>query len=120
MIYNKYINIRLLTKLVYTFVAAFVLFLSGCSRKKTLFELLPSTKTNIHFNNKVIEDDKYNVLEYMNIYTGAGPVCFASPVLPQYAVRSGWRHQTIPQICGCPYCTADQWLSSMRPRDQRV
>ena len=72
MIYNKYINIRLLTKLVYTFVAAFVLFLSGCSRKKTLFELLPSTKTNIHFNNKVIEDDKYNVLEYMNIYTGAG------------------------------------------------
>jgi hypothetical protein len=72
MIYNKYINIRLLTKLVYTFVAAFVLFLSSCSRKKTLFELLPSTKTNIHFNNKVIEDDKYNVLEYMNIYTGAG------------------------------------------------
>jgi enediyne biosynthesis protein E4 len=45
---------------------------TSCNPKKTLFELLPSSKTNIHFENKVIEDDKYNVLEYMNIYTGAG------------------------------------------------
>jgi hypothetical protein len=49
-----------------------VLLFISCNQKKTLFRLLPSKQTGIHFNNKVIEDDKYNVLEYMNIYTGAG------------------------------------------------
>ncbi|WP_018616871.1 VCBS repeat-containing protein [Segetibacter koreensis] len=34
--------------------------------------MLPSSQTGIHFNNKVEENDKYNVFEYMNIYTGAG------------------------------------------------
>lgn len=37
-----------------------------------MFQLLPSSKTGIHFNNRVEENEKYNVLEYMNIYTGAG------------------------------------------------
>lgn len=46
-------------------------FLTGC-KHKTLFELLPSSSTHIHFNNKVEENDQYNVLDYMNIYTGAG------------------------------------------------
>lgn len=49
-----------------------VFLLSSCNQKKTLFQLLPSSHTNIHFNNKVAENDKYNVLEYMNLYTGAG------------------------------------------------
>ncbi|MEJ7685127.1 MAG: VCBS repeat-containing protein [Segetibacter sp.] len=44
----------------------------SCNQKKTLFQLLPSSKTGIRFNNKVEENEKYNVLEYMNIYTGAG------------------------------------------------
>jgi enediyne biosynthesis protein E4 len=47
-------------------------FLISCSNKKTLFESLPSSKTGIAFVNKVEENDKYNVLDYMNIYTGAG------------------------------------------------
>ena len=46
--------------------------LISCKQKITLFQSLPSSQTGIHFNNKVVEDDKYNVLEYMNIYTGAG------------------------------------------------
>jgi enediyne biosynthesis protein E4 len=46
--------------------------LVSCSHKKTLFESLPSSQTGIDFINKVEEDDKYNVLDYMNIYTGAG------------------------------------------------
>ncbi len=49
-----------------------VLLLSSCNQKKTLFQLVPSSHTAIHFNNKVEENEKYNVLEYMNIYTGAG------------------------------------------------
>ncbi|HKO79274.1 MAG TPA: VCBS repeat-containing protein [Chitinophagaceae bacterium] len=47
-------------------------FFCSCKQKTTLFQSLPSSQTGIHFNNKVVEDDKYNVLEYMNIYTGAG------------------------------------------------
>ena len=46
--------------------------LASCSHKKTLFESLPSSQTGIEFINKVEENDKYNVLDYMNIYTGAG------------------------------------------------
>ena len=44
----------------------------SCTNKKTLFELLPSSQTGIDFINKVEENDSINVLEYMNIYTGAG------------------------------------------------
>src|SRR6185295_18747566 len=33
---------------------------------------LPSSQTGIEFINAVQENDKYNVLDYMNIYTGAG------------------------------------------------
>jgi hypothetical protein len=44
----------------------------SCTNKKTLFELLPSSQTEIDFINKVEENDTVNVLEYMNIYTGAG------------------------------------------------
>jgi enediyne biosynthesis protein E4 len=46
--------------------------LVSCLHKKTLFESLPSSQTGIDFINKVEENDKYNVLDYMNIYTGAG------------------------------------------------
>lgn len=48
------------------------LLLLSCDRKDTLFQLVPSSQTGIHFKNEVTEDDQFNVLEYMNIYTGAG------------------------------------------------
>lgn len=44
----------------------------SCSNREALFELLPSSQTGVDFINKVEEDDSVNVLEYMNIYTGAG------------------------------------------------
>ena len=50
----------------------FLCFFISCKQKTTLFQSLPSSQTGIQFNNKVVEDDKYNMLEYMNIYTGAG------------------------------------------------
>jgi hypothetical protein len=53
-------------------VVMFLLVFVSCNQKQTLFQLLPSSQTGIHFNNKVEENEKYNVLEYMNIYTGAG------------------------------------------------
>ena len=48
------------------------LFLVSCKEKKTLFLSIPSSHTGINFANQVEEDSKYNVLNYMNIYTGAG------------------------------------------------
>lgn len=48
-----------------------ILFIS-CKPKDTIFQELSSSETGVEFVNKVEENDKYNVLEYMNIYTGAG------------------------------------------------
>ena len=59
-----------ITAIIFSMI--FYSFFISCSKKKALFQLLPSSQTGIHFNNKVSENDKYNVLEYMNIYTGAG------------------------------------------------
>ncbi len=44
----------------------------SCNQNKTLFQSLSSSQTGIDFINQVEENDKYNVLNYMNIYTGAG------------------------------------------------
>ena len=56
------------TILLFLFLTA----MSACSKKKKIFESLPAAKTGIDFINTVEENDKYNVLDYMNIYTGAG------------------------------------------------
>src|SRR5882724_3779094 len=61
-------------KPIYPLLVCSILFtgMVSCNQKKKMFESLPSTSTGINFENKVVEDDKYNVLEYMNFYTGAG------------------------------------------------
>ncbi len=58
-------------RLLPVFLTVFCFSSLSC-KKKTLFEALPSSQTGIHFINKVEENEKYNVLDYMNIYTGAG------------------------------------------------
>ncbi len=53
----------------------FVLFslgLTACNSKKTLFEKLSSSHTNITFNNKISISDSLNVLKFEYIYNGAG------------------------------------------------
>ncbi len=42
------------------------------SRKEPVFSLLPSSQTDIRFNNELDETEEENVNTYMNIYTGAG------------------------------------------------
>src|SRR5262245_60457052 len=56
----------------HTILCFFFLALFSCRDKKTMFTLIDSSHTGIEFENKVVEDDQYNVLNYMNIYTGAG------------------------------------------------
>jgi hypothetical protein len=45
---------------------------AACNHKKTLFEMVPPSYSGIDFMNRVEENDTVNVLEYMNVYTGAG------------------------------------------------
>lgn len=48
------------------------LLLAACHSGESLLEKVPVSSSGIGFINKVEEDSIYNVLEYMNIYTGAG------------------------------------------------
>ncbi|MEX2233227.1 MAG: VCBS repeat-containing protein [Cyclobacteriaceae bacterium] len=58
---------------VYFCLFAAVLFLTGCEKKPTtLFELLPSDKTGITFNNLIQENDSFNILTHEYIYNGGG------------------------------------------------
>ena len=43
-----------------------------CPSKKTLFEVIPSSHSNIHFNNEVIESDSINSLDFEFLYNGGG------------------------------------------------
>ncbi len=54
---------------LYLFVP--VLLLLSC-KKKTLFEQVSSSHSNVHFNNLVVENDTINPLDKLNIYNGSG------------------------------------------------
>ena len=51
-----------------------VLVMTCCNspEKDKLFQLLPSTKTNVTFANQLTETDSFNVLTFEYIYNGAG------------------------------------------------
>ncbi|MBS1504796.1 MAG: VCBS repeat-containing protein, partial [Bacteroidetes bacterium] len=50
---------------------AFPAILFSC-KKNTLFEQISSSHSNVHFNNRVIENDSINPLDKLNIYNGGG------------------------------------------------
>lgn len=49
-----------------------VLLAISCRNKNTLFQQLSATRTGIHFNNAIIENDSINPLDLTNIYNGGG------------------------------------------------
>ncbi|HEU5051937.1 MAG TPA: VCBS repeat-containing protein [Hanamia sp.] len=49
-----------------------VLSIISCNRSKTLFRLVSSSHSGIHFNNKIVETDSLNPLNSVNIYNGGG------------------------------------------------
>ena len=53
------------------FVLAFI-FICSCKRERPLFEQVSSVKSNIHFNNKFVENDTLNPIDITNIYNGGG------------------------------------------------
>jgi ASPIC and UnbV/FG-GAP-like repeat len=53
------------------FFSSIFLILS-CHQKKSLFELIPSEESGIHFTNKIVEKDSVNPIDLTNIYNGGG------------------------------------------------
>jgi hypothetical protein len=53
-------------------ISLLCILLAACHRSDSLFDKIPAASSGIDFINKVEEDSIFNVLEYMNIYTGAG------------------------------------------------
>ncbi len=44
----------------------------SCTNSTSLFKKITSDKSSIHFNNKIIETDSINVLDFENVYNGGG------------------------------------------------
>jgi len=45
---------------------------SSCKKSDTLFQLISSSHSKIHFNNQIIENDSVNQLDIENVYNGGG------------------------------------------------
>lgn len=58
---------------VYSLLFLASIFLSSCNKKtETLFTLLPAEETGITFNNRIEENDTFNILTHEYIYNGGG------------------------------------------------
>ena len=49
-----------------------VFFILSCHQKKSLFEMIPSEQSGIHFANQIVEKDSVNPIDLTNIYNGGG------------------------------------------------
>lgn len=54
------------------FIGPFLLWLTACQNKRTLFEEISSSRSGITFNNKILENDSINPMDVVNIYNGGG------------------------------------------------
>ena len=54
------------------FCLFFFTFLVSCKSKVSLFQLVSSDHSGIHFNNKIVENDSLNPIDVTNIYNGGG------------------------------------------------
>ncbi|WP_018615159.1 VCBS repeat-containing protein [Segetibacter koreensis] len=50
----------------------FILLLTSCSSKRSLFHLVSSDHSGIHFNNHIVENDSINPIDVTNVYNGGG------------------------------------------------
>src|ERR1700684_2419947 len=57
---------------IFCLLSATVFFLNSCTSKNTLFQLVSSDHSGIHFNNQITENDSINPIDMTNIYNGGG------------------------------------------------
>ncbi|MEO9851858.1 MAG: VCBS repeat-containing protein [Reichenbachiella sp.] len=55
-----------------TFLLSLLFISNFCNAQKKIFELVPFSKSNITFNNKIADTKESNILIYSNFYGGAG------------------------------------------------
>jgi len=55
-----------------SFLVIICLFLISCHSNNSLFQLVSSDHSGIHFNNQIVETDSVNVLDLSNVYNGGG------------------------------------------------
>lgn len=99
----------------YKFLLPIVLvFAFACNREKTLFQQMPPEETGIHFSNRIIEDDTFNILEYEYVYNGGGvaiadfnkdglsDVYFTGNMVPNqlYLNKGNFRFEDITEVAG--------------------
>src|SRR6266516_5466036 len=53
-------------------IFAGMIFFSSCKNAHTLFHLVSSDQSGIHFNNQIAENDSINPLDVTNVYNGGG------------------------------------------------
>jgi enediyne biosynthesis protein E4 len=57
----------------YSLLIFFILFSCKTEKKEaTLFQLVDSNQSNVYFQNKLIENDQFNIIEYLYYYNGGG------------------------------------------------
>lgn len=95
----------------------FVLYLltgSSCKNPDALFTALESTDTHIDFSNEIQENEEHNILNFMNIYAGAGvgvgdinndgltDIFFAGNIVPDrlYVNKGGFNFEDITARSG--------------------
>src|ERR687885_2604566 len=49
-----------------------ILLFASCQNKNTLFHLVSSAHSGIHFNNHIVENDSVNPIDVTNVYNGGG------------------------------------------------
>ena len=50
--------------------------LYSCTKEEKLFVQIPEEHSTIYFANNLIENEKYNVYDYHNLYNGGGIAAF--------------------------------------------
>jgi hypothetical protein len=71
---NSKIGLMSLKSFVISIACLLMICLSfSCNRKpRTLFQMISSEQSGIHFNNKIVETDSVNILKLSNVYNGGG------------------------------------------------
>ena len=54
------------------YILCLIVCFASCNNSNSLFKKISSDKSGIHFNNKIIESDSVNVLDFENVYNGGG------------------------------------------------